>query len=130
MKAKNKIQNQKNQNLMKDIRQKTQNELKGLIYKKGDKDDSVDTGIDMETNVMKNTELSTSDSVARQLIENPDDMVDTEEEMDFDDLTITGNYSDYDILEEEKEAITENYNVWFKTKKKIRREIVLLITYS
>ena len=81
-------------------------------------------------NVTKNTELSTSTSVARQLIENPDDIVDTEEEMDFDDLTITGNYSDYDILEEEKEAITENYNVWFKTKKKIRREIVLLITYS
>ena len=27
---------------------------------------------------------------------------DTEEEMAFDDLTITGNYNDYDILEEEK----------------------------
>ena len=32
--------------------------------------------------------------------------------MAFDDLTITGNYSDYYILEEEKEAITENENVW------------------
>ena len=34
--------------------------------------------------------------------------------MAFDDLTITGNYSDYYILEEEKEAITENENVWVK----------------
>ena len=38
--------------------------------------------------------------MARQLTENPDDMVNIEEEMDFDYLTITGNYSDYDILEE------------------------------
>ena len=51
---------------------------------------------------MKNTELSTSTSVERQLMENPDDVVDTEEDMDFDDLTITGNYSDCDIFEEEK----------------------------
>ena len=65
----------------------------------------------------KNTELSTSTSVARQLTENPDDMVDTEEEMSFEDLTITGNYSDYDILEEEKATITENDNIWVKTKK-------------
>ena len=44
-------------------------------------------------------------------------MVDTEEEMSFEDLTITGNYSDYDILEEGKENITENEKVWVKTKK-------------
>ena len=37
-----------------------------------------------------------------QLTENSYEKVDTEEEMDFDDLAITGNYSDYDILEEEK----------------------------
>ena len=49
--------------------------------------------------------------MARQLTENPDDMVDTEEEISFDDLTITGNYIDYDILEEEKETITENNNI-------------------
>ena len=61
------IQNQKNQKLMKQIRQKIQNYLKGLIAKKGDDDDPVDTYIDLETNVTKNTELSTSDSVARQL---------------------------------------------------------------
>ena len=38
----------------------------------------------------KNTELSTSDLVTRQLTKNPDDIVDTEEEMSFDELTITG----------------------------------------
>ena len=44
--------------------------------------------------------------MARQLTENPDDMVDKEEEMSPDKLTVTGNYSDYDIFEEEKETIT------------------------
>ena len=47
------------------------------IQKIGDDDDPVDTDIDLETNVMKNTELSTSASVARKLTENPDDMVNT-----------------------------------------------------
>ena len=51
---------------------------------------------------MKNRELSNSVSVEIKLRENPDNMVHTEEEMDSDDLTITGNYSDYDISEEEK----------------------------
>ena len=60
--------------------------------------------------------------MARQLTENPDDMVNTEEKMAFDDLTITGNYSDYDILEEERETITKNDNVWVKTKKNMERE--------
>ena len=64
----------------------------------------------------KNTELSASDLVARQLIDNPDDMVDAEEEMSSGDLTITGDYSDCNILEEEKDNITENYDVWVKTK--------------
>ena len=39
--------------------------------------------------------------MARQLTENPDENVDIEEEMDFDDLTTTVNYSGYYILEEE-----------------------------
>ena len=65
----------------------------------------------------KNTELSTSTLVARQLTENPDDMEDTKEEMSSEELTITGDYSDYDILEEEKYTITENDDVWVKTKK-------------
>ena len=57
-------------------------------------------------------------------------MVDTEEEMDFDDLTITGNYSDHDILEEEKETITKNDNFCVSNKKDICRGRVLLIPYS
>ena len=40
--------------------------------------------------------------MTRKITETPDESIDTEEEMDFDDLTITGNYSDHDILEEEK----------------------------
>ena len=38
--------------------------------------------------------------------------------MDFDELTIPGDYSDYDILEEEKETISKNDEVWFQTKKR------------
>ena len=49
-------------------------------------------------------------------------MVDTEEEMDFYDLTIPGSYSDYYILEKEKETISKNDEVWVKTKKQIWRE--------
>ena len=45
------------------------------------------------------TELSTSVSVARKIIETPDENVDTGEEIDFEDLTIPGDYSDYAILE-------------------------------
>ena len=50
--------------------------------------------------------------------------------MSSDDLTITGDYSDYDILEEEKDTISENDDVWIKTKKEIWRGRVLLIPYS
>ena len=52
--------------------------------------------------MVKTTELSTSESVARKMTEIPDENVDTEEEMAFDDLTIPGDCSYYDILEEEK----------------------------
>ena len=90
-----------------------------MIAKKTRKnDDPVDTNIELETNVVKNTELSTSDSVAKQLIENPDENVDTEEEMDFDDLTIPRNYSDYDILEKKMETVSKNDEVWVKLKKR------------
>ena len=37
--------------------------------------------------------------------------------MSSDDLISTGDYSYYDILEEEKDYIFENYVVWVKTKK-------------
>ena len=95
------IYNQKNQKLMKNIRQKIRNHLKGLITKKRENDDPVDTDVELETNLAENAELSTSDSVARKLMENPDENVDTEEEMAFYYLTVPGNYSDYDIFGEE-----------------------------
>ena len=62
---------------MKEIRQKIQNDLKGLIAKKGEDGDPVDTDIDLQKNVTKNTELSTSASVERQLIRNTYDTVNT-----------------------------------------------------
>ena len=65
----------------------------------------------METNVAKNTELSNSNSAAKKLTENPDENFNTEEDMDFDDLNIPGDYSDYDILQEEKETIPKNDEV-------------------
>ena len=46
--------------------------------------------------------------------------------MAFDDLTIPGDYSDYDILEEEKENISKNDEVWVKNKKiDMEREITV-----
>ena len=63
-------------------------------------------------------EISTSAFVARQLTENQDDMVDAEEEISFEDLTITINYSGYDILEEEKENITKKQQRLGKNQKK------------
>ena len=74
---------------------------------------------------MRTTDLSTSTLVAIQLTENADDMVDEEKEMSSDDLTITGDYSDYDILEEEKDTITKNNDVWV-AKKKIWRVLLIL----
>ena len=55
--------------------------------------------------------------VARQLTENQDDMVYSEEKMSFVDFTVTGDYSDYNILEEERGTIIKNDDVWVKTKK-------------
>ena len=91
----------------------------------GDYYDPVDTDIDLEANVMKNAELSTSASVERELTENPDDMVNTEEEMDFGDLTITGNYSDYDILEEEKNYYQKQQRLGQKQKINMERGITV-----
>ena len=42
--------------------------------------------------------------------------------MSSDDLTSTGDYSDYDILEEEKDYISESDVVWVKNKTKIEEE--------
>ena len=74
----------------------------------------------------KNTEISTYTLVARQLTENPDEMVDAEEEMSSEELlSITGDYSYYNILEEEKDTMTENDNVWVKRKKNMERESIV-----
>ena len=42
------------------------------IQQNRDNDDIVDTYIDLEKNVVENTELSTSESVARKITETPD----------------------------------------------------------
>ena len=57
--------------------------------------------------------------MARKITDNPDENVDTEEEISFDEFTIPGNYSDYDTLEEEKETTSKNDETWVKTKKEI-----------
>ena len=54
----------------------------------------------MAVHSTENTEWTTTESMARQMPELPVENVNTEEEIDLDDLTITGDYSDYDILEE------------------------------
>ena len=77
-------------------------------------DDIVDIYIELKTNVVKNTELSTSELVARKISETPDENVYTEEEISVEQLTIPGDYSDDDILEEEKETISKNDEVWTK----------------
>ena len=41
--------------------------------------------------------------------------VNTEEEIDFDDLAIPVDYTVYGILGEEKETISNNDEVWVKT---------------
>ena len=56
--------------------------------------------------------------MARKLIENSDETVDTKEEMVFDDLTIPGNYSDYDIWRKEKKLYPKMMNFWSKIKKR------------
>ena len=45
--------------------------------------------------------------------------------MSSDDLTITGDYSDYNILEEEKDTISENDDVCVKTKQNMERRITV-----
>ena len=68
-----------NQKLMKEIRENILIYIKHLISKKiGHDQYSVATDIDLESNVTRNTDLSTSTLVARQLTENSDDMVDEE----------------------------------------------------
>ena len=82
---------------------------------------SVDTAIDLESNVTRKIDLSASTLVATQLTENADAMVEEGKEMSSDDLISTGDYIDYEILEKEKDYISKNDFVWVKTKKEIWR---------
>ena len=63
----------------------------------------------------KNTELCTSELVAQKITETPYENVDTKEEMYFDNLNMPGDYSDYDVLEEEKK-LYKKMKFWSKLK--------------
>ena len=65
----------------------------------------------MDSNVTEIIHLSTSTLVAIQITENADAMVDEVEEISSDDLTSTGDYSDYNILEKEKYTIAGKEDV-------------------
>ena len=49
--------------------------------------------------------------------------------MSSDDLISTGDYSDYKILDEEKDLISKNDIVWVKTKRKRNMERKSTINY-
>ena len=68
--------------------------------------------------------------MATEITKHTNGMVASENQMSSDDLIRTGDYSDHNILEEEKDLISENDQVWVKTKKEIWRGTVLLIPYS
>ena len=57
--------------------------------------------------------------MATEITEHTNDMVTEGNEMSSDDLISTGDYSDDDILDEEKDLISKNDLVWVKTKKEI-----------
>ena len=82
----------------------------------GHDDLSVDTAIDLESNVTRNTNLSASTVLATEITEHTNDMVAEENQMSSDDLISTGDYSDCDILDEEKNRISKNDIVWVKKK--------------
>ena len=48
----------------------------------------------------------------------------------FDDLTITGDYSDYNVLDEEQEIFILNDIFWVKLKKEICQVRVIQTPYS
>ena len=50
------------------------------------------------------------------MIEHSVETFDTKEEMDFDELTIPRDYSDCDILQEERVTISNNDEFWVKLK--------------
>ena len=88
----------------------------------GHDDYSVDTAIDLESNVTRNIALSASTFVATQWTENADDVVEEGKEISSDGLISTGDYSDYEILDEVKDPISKNNLVWVKQKQKYGKE--------
>ena len=54
----------------------------------------------------------------------------TEKDTHFEDLRITGDYSNQDVLEEEQETISLNDIVWVKVKNSIWKGRVIQIPYS
>ena len=73
--------------------------------------------------------MSASTVLATEISGHANDMVAEVNEMSSDDLISTGDYSDYNILDEEKDLISKNDIVWVKTKKELWRGRVLLIPY-
>ena len=62
--------------------------------------------------------MSASTVLATEIPEHTNDMVAEGNEMSSDDLISTGDYSDFNILDEEKDLISKNDIVWVKTKKR------------
>ena len=60
--------------------------------------------------------------MATEITEHTNDMVAEENQMSSDDLIRTCDYSNYNILEEDKDLISENDLVWVKKKKKYGEE--------
>ena len=56
--------------------------------------------------------------MARKIKETPYENLDTEEADSFEDLTIPGDYCDYDILEEEEKLYPKMMNFGSKLKKR------------
>ena len=75
----------------------------------------VEAQIELEDRTVIDTEEgSISESVEREMTEPSVETVNKERETCFDELTITCDYSDYDVLEEEQEIISLNDIVWVK----------------
>ena len=63
----------------------------------GHDDLSIDTAIDLESNVTRNIDLSTSTLVGKKLTENADDIIEEGKQMSSDDLLSTDDCIDYVI---------------------------------
>ena len=65
--------------------------------------------------------MSASNVLTTEITEHANDMVAEGNEMSADDLISNGDYSDYNILDEEKDLISKN-DIWSKLKKKYGEE--------